>query len=69
MRVKHVGPMGNTPDVFVESEEGKYCGIIDNKAYKNGYTPQTMNEFRTSLILSGVENQTLMKAKSFQNQN
>ena len=31
------------------------------KAYKNGYTPQTMNEFRTSLILSGVENQTLMK--------
>lgn len=38
MRVKHVGPMGNTPDVFVESEEGKYCGIIDNKAYKNGYS-------------------------------
>lgn len=38
MRVKHVGPIGNTPDVFVESEEGKYCGIIDNKAYKNGYS-------------------------------
>ncbi len=38
MRVKHVGPIGNTPDVFVESEEGQYCGIIDNKAYKNGYS-------------------------------
>lgn len=38
MRVKHVGPIGNTPDVFVESEEGKYCGIIDNKAYKKGYS-------------------------------
>lgn len=31
------------------------------KAYKNGYTPKTMNDFRTSLILSGVQNQTLMK--------
>lgn len=38
MRVKHVGPIGNTPDVFVESEEGGFCGIIDNKAYKNGYS-------------------------------
>lgn len=38
MRAKHVGPIGNTPDVFVESEEGQYCGIIDNKAYKNGYS-------------------------------
>lgn len=38
MRVKHVGSIGNTPDVFVESEEGQYCGIIDNKAYKNGYS-------------------------------
>ena len=31
------------------------------KAYKNGYTPKTMNDFRTSLILSGVQSQTLMK--------
>lgn len=40
MRAEHVGPMGNTPDVFVESEEAGYCGIIDNKAYKNGYSIQ-----------------------------
>lgn len=38
MRAEHVGPIGNTPDVFVESIEGGYCGIIDNKAYKNGYS-------------------------------
>lgn len=37
MRAEHIGPIGNTPDVFVESEEG-YCGIIDNKAYKNSYS-------------------------------
>ena len=38
MRAEHVGPIGNTPDVFVESSEAGYCGIIDNKAYKNGYS-------------------------------
>ena len=38
MQAKHVGPIGNTPDVFVESSDGEYCGIIDNKAYKNGYS-------------------------------
>ncbi len=38
MRAEHVGPIGNTPDVFVESPEYGYCGIIDNKAYKNGYS-------------------------------
>ena len=38
MRAEHVGPIGNTPDVFVESEEAGYCGIIVNKAYKNGYS-------------------------------
>ncbi|MBR0352186.1 MAG: AlwI family type II restriction endonuclease [Oscillospiraceae bacterium] len=38
MRAEHVGPIGNTPDVFIASEEFGYCGIIDNKAYKNGYS-------------------------------
>lgn len=38
MRAVHVGPIGNTPDVFIESEQSGYCGIIDNKAYKNGYS-------------------------------
>ena len=38
MRAKHIGPIGNTPDVFVESDEEEYCGIIDNKAYHNGYS-------------------------------
>lgn len=38
MRADHVGPIGNTPDVFVESVEANYCGIIDNKAYKNDYS-------------------------------
>lgn len=37
MKAEHVGPIGNTPDVFVESDEFNFCGIIDNKAYKNGY--------------------------------
>lgn len=38
MRSEHVGSIGNTPDVFVESLEQGVCGIIDNKAYKNNYT-------------------------------
>lgn len=38
MTAKHVGPIGNTPDVFVESDIERYCGIIDNKAYENGYS-------------------------------
>lgn len=38
MRAEHVGPIGNTPDVFVESADDGFCGIIDNKAYKNGYS-------------------------------
>ena len=38
MRAEHVGPIGNTPDVFIESLDAGYCGIIDNKAYKNGYS-------------------------------
>ena len=38
MRAEHVGPIGNTPDVFVESPELGYCAIIDNKAYKTGYS-------------------------------
>jgi hypothetical protein len=38
MEAKHVGPIGNTPDVFVQSNQMKYCGIIDNKAYDQGYS-------------------------------
>ena len=38
MTAKHIGPKGNTPDVFVESDIEKYCGILDNKAYENGYS-------------------------------
>ena len=38
MRAEHVGSIGNTPDVFIESSEAGFCGIIDNKAYKNGYS-------------------------------
>ena len=38
MEAKHVGPKGNTPDVFVESKEFGFCGIIDNKAYAKGYS-------------------------------
>ena len=38
MEAKHVGPIGNTPDVFVQSNESGFCGILDNKAYKDGYS-------------------------------
>lgn len=31
---KHVGPIGLTPDVLLESEESGYQAIIDNKAYR-----------------------------------
>lgn len=32
-KVEHVGPIGLTPDVLIESEENQFAGIIDNKAY------------------------------------
>lgn len=38
MDAKRVGQIGNTPDVFVESESFNFCGIIDNKAYKDNYS-------------------------------
>ena len=37
METRHVGPIGNTPDVLILSEEAGFCGIIDNKAYKSNY--------------------------------
>ena len=38
MKAERIGQIGNTPDVFVESEEAGFCGIIDNKAYKKRYS-------------------------------
>lgn len=38
LNAKHVGPKGNTPDVYFESDEYGYCGIVDCKAYKKGYS-------------------------------
>lgn len=32
-KTQHIGPIGLTPDVLIESEEYKFAGIIDNKAY------------------------------------
>lgn len=32
-QTKHVGPIGLTPDVLIESQNDKYQAIIDNKAY------------------------------------
>lgn len=45
MHAKHLGQMGKTaaPDVFIESDSGRYSGIIDNKAYKNGYSIRGAN--------------------------
>lgn len=37
LRAEHLGGP-NRPDVFVESAESGYCGIIDNKAYHKGYS-------------------------------
>lgn len=39
-RAEHIGQMGDTstPDVFIESDKGRFCGIIDNKAYKDGFS-------------------------------
>ncbi len=31
---EHVGPQGNTPDVYIESADHNFCAIIDNKAYR-----------------------------------
>lgn len=34
---EHVGDKGRVPDVMVSSDEGGWSGIIDTKAYSNGY--------------------------------
>lgn len=44
---KHVGPIGLSPDVFILSDESKYVGIIDNKAYSK-YTIN--NDHRNRMI-------------------
>jgi len=44
---KHVGPIGLSPDVFILSDESKYIGIIDNKAYSK-YT--ISNDHRNRMI-------------------
>ena len=38
MDADRIGQIGNTPDVFVKSESKGFCGIIDNKAYRDGYS-------------------------------
>ena len=40
MRGIHLGQTGSipAPDVFVEDKDYGYCGIIDNKAYKRGFS-------------------------------
>ena len=47
MKAEHVGPMGNTPDVFVESKEFGYCGII-------GFMQKTGGESRSPVCTWGV---------------
>lgn len=32
-KAEHIGPIGLTPDVLILSDQDKYIGIIDNKAY------------------------------------
>lgn len=38
MDAERIGQIGNTPDVFVKSESEGFCGIIDNKAYRDRYS-------------------------------
>lgn len=38
MKARRIGQIGNTPDVFVESESSGFCGIIDNKSYRDNYS-------------------------------
>ncbi len=37
-KVEYVAPIGNTPDVYIESEENGYCAILDNKSYAKVYS-------------------------------
>lgn len=34
----HVGPIGNTPDVYVEASSEGWGGIIDTKSYRGNYS-------------------------------
>lgn len=52
----HVGPLGLTPDILVNSSEFKYLGIIDNKAYS---TYSITNDHRNRMVhnyIRGVRN-------------
>ena len=54
-KAEHVGPIGLTPDVLIESEQSGYVGIIDNKAYSK-YS--ISNDHRNRMIhnyISGFE--------------
>lgn len=51
--VKHVGPIGLTPDVLVLSDSDGYCGIIDNKAYSK-YT--ISNDHHNRMVYNYIGN-------------
>lgn len=37
-KTKHIGAKGLVPDIYIESSSENFCGIIDNKAYRDGYS-------------------------------
>jgi hypothetical protein len=49
---RHIGPVGLNPDVFLISNEGKYIGIVDNKAYRK-YT--VSNDHRNRMVHNYIE--------------
>jgi len=49
---KHIGSVGLNPDVYVLSNEGKYIGILDNKAYRR-YT--ISNDHRNRMVHNYIE--------------
>lgn len=51
-QTEHVGPLGLTPDVLIISQDERFCGIIDNKAYA-AYT--VSNDHRNRMIHNYIE--------------
>lgn len=51
-RAEHVGPIGLTPDVLVLSDQDRYVGIIDNKAYSK-YS--ITNDHRNRMVHNYIE--------------
>lgn len=55
-KTKHVGPIGLTPDVLLESESANFVGILDNKAYSKYSISNDHHNRMVHNYIAGIDN-------------